>query len=103
MVRKELRSRHRRMLARFVSNVDIFLTMMRTTNTIISGSFALHYAEGDGRWTSHDLDVYTSHDTHDDVVKFFRGEGYTEYVSPESKEVVKPINFKKYRSVRIIY
>ena len=40
------------MLARFITNVDKLITLMRLTNTIISGSFALHYAEGDGKFVS---------------------------------------------------
>ncbi|KAG6372825.1 hypothetical protein JVT61DRAFT_7237 [Boletus reticuloceps] len=38
-----------------------FITCMRSTQTIISGSFALQFIFGSGRvpWNVHDLDLYT--------------------------------------------
>ena len=100
MVRKEMRSRHRRMLQRFVTDPEPLLALMRLTNTIISGSLALQYFEGDHRWTGKDLDLYTPRDNHAEVVEFFRSVGYRdpEITCPRAKE--NPRVFKKNRLVR---
>ena len=60
LVRHEMRARHRRMLRRFVRNPDGLLSLLDRTHAIVSGSFALNYAQGEGCWSATDLDVYVN-------------------------------------------
>ncbi|OBZ77071.1 hypothetical protein A0H81_03174 [Grifola frondosa] len=54
-----LTSRLRTLLARFFDNVDAARTLMRNTNSVISGSSALAYVlPSNINWQPHDLDLY---------------------------------------------
>ena len=60
LARHEFRARHRRMLRRFVTDPDALLRTLDLCDAIISGSFALNYAYGEGSWMADDLDLYVN-------------------------------------------
>ena len=83
VVRDEMRTRHIRMLQRFVAEPEEVMEMMRATRSIISGPFALRYLEGYPKWAANDLDFYTPYESYEPTVNFFKDRGYREIVIPE--------------------
>lgn len=87
LVRHELRARHRRMLRRFVADPDAFLAVLNRAEGIISGSFALNYAHGEGSWAASDLDLYVNPLNFQDLIAYLVShEAYTAYTRPDSRQ-----------------
>ncbi|KAJ3557964.1 hypothetical protein NM688_g1190 [Phlebia brevispora] len=78
-VQKELRVRRRRMLSRFFTDPGRFNATLERHSSVISGSFALNFLEGEGGWQANDLDVYVPFEEFQSVRNYLvNAEGYQE-------------------------
>lgn len=84
LARHELRGRHRRVLNRFVGDPGGLLNILEVCEAIISGSFALNYAYGEGSWLAHDLDIYVNPFMFRALVAYLvEQEGFQPYIKPD--------------------
>ncbi|KAJ3559443.1 hypothetical protein NM688_g343 [Phlebia brevispora] len=76
---RELRTRRRRMLSRFFTDPSRVVEILDRHHSVISGSFALEFLEGDNGWRANDVDVYVPFEEFDSVKGYFMNvEGYRE-------------------------
>ncbi|KAJ3473223.1 hypothetical protein NLI96_g13086 [Meripilus lineatus] len=72
----ELNVRFNALLGRYVNNPEGFRDLLDNTESVISGSFALRFMEGSGRWREGDMDLYVEPGSLERVKESLREEGY---------------------------
>ncbi|KAJ3559973.1 hypothetical protein NM688_g15 [Phlebia brevispora] len=78
-VQKELRIRRHRMLSRFFANPGRFVAVLEHHHSVVSGSFALNFLEGEAGWQANDVDVYVPYEEFEAMKSYLVDvEGYRE-------------------------